>query len=183
MTCNTVVVKSKGASTVRIAGVPPVPVVLSRDIVAKIDANRPSTAVIKQNTPVNVTERPTDVVLGGQGIQGRPGQPGGSIPPIDFAFGDAAHAVWTPQAAGLLTYARIIVREPFNGTGAAIVVGTLAQPDAAMPSYFNDPKQANEYENTPDIRLAAGESIYLTITPGTGATAGAGTLLLGFLPD
>lgn len=143
-----------------------------------------TTEVVRAECPLTV-EKPTTrtLKLVTPGPQGPPGAPGGSIAPIDFAYGDAPRAVWTPESSGLLMLARLIILQAFNGVGAAIIVGTQTQPDAAMPSNYNDPSRAFEYENTPDIRLAAGESIFLTITPGSGATAGAGTLILGFLPN
>lgn len=159
-------------------------ITLGNATVAKINANRPNTVVQPRNTPVNVTDRPTLVKAGGgMGVQGVRGEPGGSIPAISFSFGDAAHTVWTPDAPGLLTYLRILIDTAFDGEGAAIIVGTLSEPDAAMPADYSNPAALQEFENTPDIRLDAGEGVRLAITPGSGATQGAGRLILQFLPD
>lgn len=183
MGCNTVVVEVRGKTVVKVAGVKTVPVILGPNTVAKIDANRPRAVVLKQPTPVTVVEQPTNVNVGGMGIQGRPGAPGGSIPTIDFAWGDAPHIVWTPDNAGVLTLVRIDIVTPFNGASPSIVVGTLSDPTAAMPADQNDPKSIAKYQRTADIHLIAGQGVLLTITPGAGASAGAGVLILEFLPD
>lgn len=159
-------------------------ITLSRNTVARIEQNRPKVVTKSAQQRVDVVEQPTIAKVGTNlGPPGPRGAPGGSIPAIEFAFGDAPRVVFTPDAAGLLTYARVKYTEVFNGANPQLFAGTLADPDAAMPAAFNDPRSLEEYEYTPDIRLATGESIILTIVPGAGASAGAGILILGFLPD
>lgn len=117
------------------------------------------------------------------GPQGPPGAPGTTIAPIAFAYGDAASSVWTATHAGLLAYVRVIIRTAFNGASPTLEVGVNADVDAALPAAFNDPTAAQEFENTPDIQMAPGDTVTLTISPGIGATQGNGVLLLEFLPD
>ena len=125
--------------------------------------------------------RVTDIVE--RGPQGPRGQAGSNITPIDFTFGDASSIVWVPGDAGLLSLVRLFITVPFNGVGAAISVGTASDPEALMPAAFCDPTAEQGFENTPDVELASGEGVRLVITPGTGATAGAGVLLLQFLTE
>lgn len=77
----------------------------------------------------------------------------------------------------------MLVDEVFDGIGAQLELGTAADPDIAMPAGYSDLSALQEFETSPDVHLAAGEAVHLTITPGSGASAGAGRLLLEFLPD
>lgn len=157
---------------------------LSRETVARIVERRPTMRVLDRSTPIHAIDRPTQVSVGTPGLQGPPGSgAGGGIAPIAFAFGDAPGTVWTPAQSGLLSYARVIVDEVFNGSGAQLVVGTGSDPDAVMPAAYVDLTALQEFENTPDIHLNVGEAVRLTITPGAGASTGAGRLLLNFIPD
>jgi len=183
MACNTVVVQGQGKATVRIGGITPVPIVIANDVVARINANRPQTRVLAATTPVQALVRPTNVEVGGLGVQGRPGQPGSTIPAINFAWGDAAHIVWTPSVPGLLTLVRIDIQTPFNGIAPEIIVGVTGDLDAAMPADQNDPTSVAKYNRNADLRLVAGQGVFLTITPGFGASTGDGLLILEFLPD
>ena len=186
MTCN--------PHRVRVSQVVERKIVLDRRTVARINDNRPVTRVDpeRRQTRANVTQsvlapvvRPVvlDVGKGGpRGPRGERGPAGGSIPAISFSYGDAAHTIYTPESAGTLTYTRIKLNTAFNGVAPQIIIGTAADPDAAMPADYNDPKLALEYENTPDIHLDENESVILTITP-DGSTQGAGLIFLEFLPD
>lgn len=121
------------------------------------------------------------VERGPQGPRGDPGlSPGGAIPAIPFTWGVAPSAVFVPAGAGILTYARVKITASFDGAGATITVGTQIDPEAALPSAFVNPYASEEYENTPDIALAAMEGIWLYVTPGT-ATQGTGILFLNYL--
>ena len=117
------------------------------------------------------------------GPKGDKGAPGETIPPIYFSYGDAPSVRWTATDAGLLTGVRVIIRTAFNGASPTLEVGVNADVDAALPAAFNDPTVAQEFENTPDIQMAPGDTVTLTISPGIGATQGNGVLLLEFLPD
>lgn len=140
--------------------------------------------VRRVRTPVKI---PTGApgLRGVDGAPGAPGQPGidaaGQTAPIPFAWGDAARVVYTPDRDGVLAIVRIQYTQAFNGAGASVVLGTAADPDAAMPAAWNHPYSLYEFENSPDLPLAEGEELVLTIQPGT-ASAGAGLLFLTFLP-
>lgn len=101
---------------------------------------------------------------------------------MSFAFGDAPHTLWTATSSGLLTYVRIKMLVAFNGVGAAIRIGTPLDAESVMPAAFSDPASLQEFENTPDVVLAAGDAVVIAVTPGVGATAGSGIVLLDFLP-
>lgn len=159
--------------------------VVTRPVAAVTAVHNAPTPVSIDSSPNNVTvpQLPTKVITGNaMGVQGPKGEPGGSVPAIAFSYGDAPSVVWTPDAPGILTLVRLKVTQSFNSPAAAIAVGTASDPDAALPSAYVDASVAEEYENTPDIRLAPGEGVRLTITPG-GASQGAGLLFLTFTPD
>lgn len=117
-------------------------------------------------------------VGGVAGRRGRTGPSGNAIPPIAFSYGDATPAaIYTLPDAGLLAELKLIVDEPFDGAGSQLrlLTGTGL---VLMADTENDPAYASTYEATPAEALPAGTSILLEITPGAGATAGTGQILL-----
>lgn len=140
-------------------------------------------------TELDIDARPdvTQVVeLVTAGPQGPPGPAGPSsqgIPPIDYAYGDAAGAIFTSSGAGTITLVRLTVSTSFDGASPSLVIGTLLQPSALLAAVQSDLTTLGEYEHTPDYHLNAYEAVRLTITPGVGALQGAGTILLQFVPD
>lgn len=154
-----------------------------------IVVNRDNTTLVVQQAvnPVMVDRTANGtigvVTAGPQGRRGEDGRPGadaaGQIPPVAFSWGDAPAAVFTAERAGVLTTVRIQFTTAFNGVGAQVRVD--AATEVAMPPEYNDPYSVLEYENTPDTALAEGDTVSLTVTPGT-ASQGAGLLFLTFLP-
>lgn len=173
-----------GGTRVTIRGGQGQRITLRKDTVAKINDARPRVIHDLCSTPVNVVDRPTNVQTGGgMGVQGRPGAPGGSVPAIAFSYGDAPGVIWTASSPGFLTYVRAKVLTAFNGAGAELRIGTLADAESVLPASMSLLSQDDEYENTPDIHLAAGEAVLIAIAPGVGATAGNGLVFLEFQPD
>lgn len=131
------------------------------------------------------------IELGRQGVRGPAGDAGpagppgadaaGQIPPIPFGWGDAAATVFTPTRDGMVTVVRIQFTEAFNDPEATVQVGVAGDPGALMPAAYNAPGTTREFENTPDLPLAEGQGVLLTIAPGT-SSQGAGFLFLTFLP-
>lgn len=112
---------------------------------------------------------------GDKGDPGDPGAPGGSAVQFEFSFGDATPA-YISEIAGFVVAVSIVITIPFNGTGAALTIGTAGSPDLLMPSTGNDPTTSSRYEATPGVEV--NEAAFLTITPGSGATQGAGVVYL-----
>lgn len=97
---------------------------------------------------------------------------------VAFAFGDASPAqIYVAPDNRLAVRARVVIDTPFNGTGAALTLGTSAQPDSMLATTDSDPATAGGYEAGPDVDLATGDIVQLFITPGTGATQGAGRII------
>lgn len=171
--------------TVRVGPGAPRPIVLSRPTTTAIRDGqaRRNVAVRAVRTPVQVEQAKTvrvDTIQ--RGLPGRDGLDGaGLLPPIPFGWGDAPRAVFTPAADGILTICRIQFTQPFDDPAASVRVGTTAAPGAAMPAEWNRPASSLEFENTPDLPMAAGEPLILTIAPAA-STQGGGLLFLSFLP-
>lgn len=143
---------------------------------------RPSTVVhdpqgdtIVQRPVHHVIERVT------QGPQGPKGEPGGSVPPIPFAYGDAPSAVFAVPSPGVFTTIRISIDEAFD-LPASIRVGLNATVDALMDGAENDPRAEADYEVMPDVPATTGDIVTLTITPSPSASSGRGVLYLTFIP-
>lgn len=140
-----------------------------------------SQTVIQQTTQtvVQVVRETRTVEVMVPGLQGPPGEAGGAILPIAFSYGDvSSRAVYTAPLSVTLVNVRIIFDTPFNGVSPVVSVGSGSDHDLYLPGNYNDPTTAAEYENTPDLIVASGNSVYLYIAPGAGATQGAGRLLL-----
>jgi hypothetical protein len=179
---DTVVNIRNHCGSVRIGGGAARRITLSNSTVAKINANRPRTVVQAINTPVQAVDRPTLVKTGGgMGVQGRPGAAGGTIPPIDFAFGDAGSIRWVAPAAGTVTVVRLDFTEAFDAP-AQVQVGITADHAALMPADRSDPTQLASFGVIADVEIAQGDGVWLEITP-NGATRGAGTLYVSFVPE
>jgi hypothetical protein len=102
---------------------------------------------------------------------------------VPFTFGDASPAtLFIPAEDAMLALVRVVIETPFDGAGATLAIGTLADPDLYMATDENDPTQVASYEVKPDIIVSTGAAILLTITPGAGATAGAGRILIDSTP-
>jgi len=98
---------------------------------------------------------------------------------IPFAFGDASPKPIASVLAGKAIFTvQLIITTPFNGTGAALMIGDAAQPDRLMASSRNSPAFVAEYETNPGWVATQDTQILLTITPGAGCTQGSGFILL-----
>ena len=129
----------------------------------------------------DVVER--SIVFGGE--QGPPGPTGPAGPPgsvaveANFAFGDATPAAITTALAGKLVYGvELYIKTPFDGVGAQVVVGDAGQADRLMAANENDLLTVGGNHTTPAHAYAVDTPILLSITPGAGATQGAGVIVL-----
>lgn len=119
------------------------------------------------------------------GEQGPPGPTGPAGPPgsvaveAAFAFGDATPASVTTALAGKLVYGvELYIKTPFDGVGAQIVVGDAGQADRLMAAAENDLFAVGGNHSTPSHAYAVDTPVLLSITPGAGATQGAGVIVL-----
>lgn len=117
---------------------------------------------------------------------GKPGPAGaaGHVPFVsNFAFGDASPDTLTTIPAGKHVYqVRLFIETPFDGTGAALSVGSVADPQELLATSENNPLAAGTYIVHPDKKYVSATSIKLTITPGSGASTGTGQLQIDIEP-
>lgn len=126
----------------------------------------------------------TRVVFGGEqgpaGPVGPPGPAGAASIEFNFAFGDATPATVVTALAGKLVYSvQVHIRVPFDGAGAALTVGDAGQADRLMKASENDVLTVGANTTAPAHAYAVDTPLSLSITPGAGATQGAGVLVLG----
>lgn len=95
----------------------------------------------------------------------------------DFAFGDAAQAIFTMPAAGRVIEASVTIRTAFTDAAATIKVGPAADDDGVIATTDNVPTTEGEYQVRPDFDLSSGDAIRLTISPGS-SVAGSGVITL-----
>lgn len=98
---------------------------------------------------------------------------------VSFSYGDVSPMhVHTFELDETVHAVLLAIGTPFDGTAPALSVGLAGATDALMPVDQNLPEEADVYETAPMLRCAAGSEILLFITPGSGASHGAGTLKL-----
>lgn len=142
-----------------------------------IDEAAPIVVTVEDRQVVtrDVVER--GIVFAGE--QGPPGPPGAIAVEVTFAFGDATPAPLTTALAGKLVYGvELYVKTPFDGVGAQVVVGDAAQANRLMAANENDLLTVGGNHTTPAYAYAVNTPILLGITPGAGATQGAGVIVL-----
>jgi len=123
------------------------------------------------------------VVAAGQqgpaGATGPAGPPGAAAVEIAFAYGDATPVALTTATAGKLVYGvDIHIRTAFDGSGAALTVGDAGDTARLMAANENDPTAVGSYTTTPAYAYGSDTGLTLSITPGAGASQGAGVLVL-----
>lgn len=120
---------------------------------------------------------------GPRGEPGAAGLPSSGLPPINFSYGDASPSLlYTLTEDMLLDGVQLILSTVFDGVGASLSVGTLGSPGLYLSASYNDPYAVATYETSPDVIIASGTAIYLTIVPGAGASTGSGKVVLALLP-
>lgn len=149
----------------------------------------PSETTILVDSPVNqiveidkdafIVESSPEINVVTVGEAGQPGLNGSGALEFPFAYGDATPAAVTTATAGKMVYGvQVNIKTPFDGTGAALVVGDAGQANRLMAATENDPFNVGNNITNPAHAYAAGTGILLGITPGAGATQGAGLLVL-----
>ena len=98
---------------------------------------------------------------------------------VSFTYGDVSPMhVHTFELAETVHAVLLGIETPFDGEAPSLSVGLAGSPGALLPGDQNLPGEAGVYESSPMLRCTAGSEILLFITPGSGASHGAGTLKL-----
>lgn len=108
--------------------------------------------------------------------------PGGSIEApfeeLSFSYGDAPQVIYGAGANKTIYSIQLIIAVAFNGTAPEITIGDAGDNDRLLTAAKNDPAQIGTYEVYPNYAYGAGTDVYLYITPGAGASAGSGRVLI-----
>lgn len=116
---------------------------------------------------------------GPAGATGPTGPPGSVAVEAAFAFGDATPTAIVTALAGKLVYGvELYIKTPFDGVGAQVVVGDAAQSDRLMAANENDLSAVGGNHTTPAHAYAVDTPVLLSVTPGAGASQGAGVIVL-----
>ena len=92
-----------------------------------------------------------------------------------FAFGDSSPRLLFDVERNLeVSSACIEITTPFNGTGAALSIGDSDDDEGVFPSYAVNPAEVGIYESATKYRIDEDDQVIMTITPGAGASQGAG---------
>ena len=114
-----------------------------------------------------------------KGEKGDTGAAGQSIAPVNFAYGDSSPRIIIPALTSKIVLAvNINITTPFDGAGASLSIGTLANPALLVDPMQLDLSVATEFEINPNVKFTTPADIYLTITPGAGATQGTGWIVV-----
>jgi hypothetical protein len=98
---------------------------------------------------------------------------------VPFAYGDATPKPMSAALAGKLIHEiQIHIVIPFDGVGAALTVGDAGDPARLLAADQVDPATVATYAAHPVCRYGADTALNLYITPGAGATQGAGLVIL-----
>lgn len=111
------------------------------------------------------------------------GIPGGAIlppPPLPqfemaYSYGNVTPKFLLTVPAGKRVLSiELTVEVPFDGVGASLSIGTLANPDQLVTAEQNNPYEVACYEICADVLYTSAAVLYLTINPGTDPTQGSG---------
>jgi len=116
------------------------------------------------------------------GIKGDTGPSGGFVTlELPFAYGDATPSpIGTALADKLILSVALYITSYFDGTGPALTIGDAGVNDRLMAAGQNDPTSEGEYETHPVYAYGSDTPLNLYITPGSGATQGAGLVVITF---
>ena len=101
--------------------------------------------------------------------------------PYEFVFhyGDATPSpLMTIPAGKTILSCSIIITQAFNGIGASLSIGKSASYNDVMATSDNIPGELSTWQTAPNIVYGVNTPISLSITPGAGATAGAGIVTI-----
>lgn len=96
-----------------------------------------------------------------------------------FSWGDVSSTLIETMDTGVtITAIYFIVQEVFDGVGATVTIGTVADPDLLMGVADVDLTSIGTYLVSPGYKFAAETEVKIFNTPGSGASTGAGSLVI-----
>lgn len=143
-------------------------------------AESPVSATVEESNVYSSVEE-TVVHAAVVGVQGPQGRDGAGMVTYAFAYNSISTLPLKVAPAGKTCLrVEICITEAFNGVGASLSIGDAGNTSRLMTTAQIDPASAHTYSNTPGISYAVDTQTNLTITPGSGATAGAGVVSIVF---
>lgn len=98
---------------------------------------------------------------------------------VPFTFASGSPLILVPVMLGhVVDRVSVVIETTFDGAGASLQVGTAATPGLILATSDIDPTKLGTYTNHALFPFAAAANLELTITPGGGATQGAGLVLV-----
>lgn len=108
-------------------------------------------------------------------------QSDGRTEEIRFDYGDATpKTLFTVPANKLIQRVAIVIFTAFDGASPALTVGDAGDTDRLMTASQVDPSAAGTYEVSPGYKYGSDTAVTLSITPGSGATAGSGLVVIDY---
>ena len=137
--------------------------------------------IVPQINLVTLAEQGPVGVKGDRGVIGPEGPSGSLDPVINFSWGDATPALLKIVPAGSrMLMSRLYLDVPFNGFGATLSLGTLANPSLLWGWPTMDPTVVATYEVKPNLVFGVDTSIFLFVSPGQGGSQGSGSAMLQY---
>lgn len=100
---------------------------------------------------------------------------------MSFTWQDSSPKFVAKVPAGrTLSWAQLLIQQPFNGSGAALSLGDAADIGRIIPADGNLPREVSGFEVNPCYTYSSATDVLLFISPGLGATSGSGLVSLNF---
>jgi len=114
-----------------------------------------------------------------QGFDGGGGGAALSTIEVAFTFATPSPLMITPLVSTeRVMRAEVVIDTTFDGVGAGLQLGTAATPGAILSTAEIDVTVADTYRSFDRFEVGAAANVELEITPGAGATQGAGRVFL-----
>jgi hypothetical protein len=150
-----------------------------------VTAQESATRAVVRAEIVTVQVGSESVAVVEVGVQGPPGRDGangaGGRYEFRFDWGDATpKPLLTAPTGKLIERVAVYVVEPFDGTSPALTVGDAGDADRLMTTAQVDPAAVGAYEVSPGHQYGSDTEITLSITAGSGASAGSGLVVIEY---
>lgn len=98
-----------------------------------------------------------------------------------FSWGDVSSVIIGSMAENAVIHSiNFVVLEVYDGSGAEVTIGTVADPDLLLSANDVDLKTIGTYLISPGYKFPADTDIKLFNTPGAGASTGNGTVVINY---
>lgn len=147
---------------------------------------RPATVIEVKEAGSTIVEAGKKLNFVGATVTQDPGDPtqanivisgDGNSASFDFEDSGQIPIYTAPPGGKVIIAVELYVSETFDDVAATAEVGTNAVPDLLMTNADLDLNSIGDYENNPVIEVAGGETVYLTLSPGTSSQGKGGVIV------